>query len=82
MIRRLAKRWADARLRADNEDLHDRWIRSQQRAKFLADERARLTEENDTQRRLLAIHRRVSGDRLAELDRLKEELKQLREDMP
>ncbi len=81
MIRRLAQRWADAQLRRHNELLHDRWIRGQQRIKFLADERARLTEENDTQRRLLAIHRRVSGDRLAELDRLKEEIKQLREGM-
>lgn len=80
MIRRLAQRWADAQLRRHNELLHDRWIRSQQRTKFLAEERARLTEENDTQRRLLAIHRRVSGERLAELDRLKEELKRLREE--
>lgn len=80
MIRRLAQRWADAQLRRHNELLHDRWLRGQQRNRFLAEERARLTEENDTQRRLLAIHRRVSGERLAELDRLKEELKRLREE--
>ncbi|NUT52379.1 MAG: hypothetical protein HOV94_34560 [Saccharothrix sp.] len=80
MIRRLAQRWADAQLRRHNELLHDRWIRGQQRNRFLTEERTRLMEERNTLRALLRVQRSTSADRLAELDRLRLELKQLREE--
>jgi hypothetical protein len=80
VIRRLAQRWADAQLRKHNELLHDRWIRGQQRIKFLADQLELRERELSTCRTVLSIHKQASTERLAMIDDLRVQIKTLVEE--
>lgn len=80
LIRRLAQLWADATLRRHNELLHDRWIRGQQRNKFLTDQLELRERELKTCRTVLNIHKQASTERLAMIDDLRTQIKTLVEE--
>ncbi len=80
MIRRLAQRWADAQLRRHNELLHDRWIRGQQRNRFLAEQLELRERQLKTVRELLNIQKITSLKRLNEIYELRDDIKALREE--
>lgn len=79
MIRRLAQRWADAQLRRHNELLHDRWIRGQQRNRFLTDQLEVRERSLKTVRELYQVQRTISADRRARIEELEAEIKSFRE---